>query len=203
MENILSESGILTVGILVFDEVEVLDFCGPFEVFSVAGMLEGEPKTRVYNIAQTDRLVKARGGFLVQPHYTFENHPLLDLLVVPGGWGTRREIDNPVLMEWLAKVTAQTKLNSSVCTGSFLLGKLGLYDGLKVTTHWASLDRMAETFPKVAVQRDVRWVDEGKIVSSAGISAGIDMSLHLVERIFGRDTSLATARQMEYNWVEN
>jgi transcriptional regulator GlxA family with amidase domain len=205
MENILPESGILTVGILIFDEVEVLDFCGPFEVFSVAGTVnngQAEVKTRVYNIAQTDRLVKARGGFLVQPHYTFDNHPPLDLLVVPGGWGTRREIDNPVLMEWLAKVTAQTKLNSSVCTGSFLLGKLGLFDDLKVTTHWASLDRMAESFPKVSVQREVRWVDEGKIVSSAGISAGIDMSLHLVERIFGRDAALATARQMEYNWQE-
>ncbi len=205
MENILPESGILTVGILIFDDVEVLDFCGPFEVFAVSGIVsngQNEPKTRVYNIAQTDRVVNARGGFLAQPHYTFDNHPPLDLLVVPGGWGTRREIDNPVLIEWLAKVTAQTKLNSSVCTGSFLLGKIGLYDGLKVTTHWASLDRMAETFPKVSVQREVRWVDEGHIVSSAGISAGIDMSLHLVERIFGREHALATARQMEYNWQE-
>ncbi len=206
MENLLPESGVLTVGILIFDDVEVLDFCGPFEVFSVAGRLhsnnEAETRTRVYNIAQENRLIRARGGLLVQPHFTFENHPPLDLLVVPGGWGTRREVDNPVLLDWLARVAPTTRLNSSVCTGSFLLGKIGLWEGRKVTTHWASLDRMAQSFPTATVVRETRWVDEGNAVSSAGISAGIDMSLHLVERIFGRESALATARQMEYNWQE-
>lgn len=201
----------LVVGILIFDDVEVLDFCGPFEVFSVAGRVAatgedgrtGETATQVITIAQTARIVKARGNLLVQPHYTFENHPNLDVLIVPGGWGTRREIDNAVLISWLDKVSSQVTIRASVCTGSFLLGKIGLFDGHKATTHWASLDRMAQTFPQVQIIRDERWVDEGNIISSAGISAGIDMSLHLVERLFNRNVAEQTARQMEYVWNEN
>ena len=198
------------VGIPIFNEMDVLDFCGPFEVFSVAGRIlsdgvyKGEaevtPAIQAVVIGETDELYYARGKLAIRPHYTFDNHPPLDLLVVPGGWGTRREVDNPVLTDWLRRVTAVTQLNASVCTGAFLLGKIGLFDGHKATTHWASLDRMETTFPNVKVIRDVRWVDEGNIVSSAGISAGIDMSLHLVERLFGLNLAERTARQMDYHW---
>ncbi len=196
----------LTVGVVIFDDVEVLDFAGPFEVFSVAGR-QGSPNPdevvmKAFTIAQSDQVVHARGNLLIQPHFTFENHPPLDVLVVPGGFGTRREIDNPVMIDWLSKVSATPSLRTSVCTGSFLLGKIGLFDGRKATTHWASLDRMEETFPKVQVIRDVRWVDEGDVVSSAGISAGIDMSLHVVERLLGREVAEKTARNMEYFWNE-
>jgi transcriptional regulator GlxA family with amidase domain len=203
------ENGVLNVGILIFDEVEVLDFCGPFEVFSVAGRLnlpdpmdDSGATTRVFLIAESDRPIRARGGLKVVPDYIFANHPGIDLLVVPGGWGTRKEVNNPILIDWLSRVSGSTQLNSSVCTGSFLLGKVGLLEGKRATTHWSSLDRMQASYPSVKVEREVRWVDEGEVVTSAGISAGIDMSLHLVERVFGRDTALATAHHMEYEWHE-
>jgi transcriptional regulator GlxA family with amidase domain len=196
----------LNVAILIFDEVEVLDFCGPFEVFSVTRRLgtasqdETNKPFAVFTVAQKSGMVRARGGLLVQPHFTLENHPPVDVLVVPGGWGTRREVDNPVILDWLAKVTGETQLNTSVCTGAFLLAKIGLLDEKAATTHWASLDRLAQTFPRVQVIRNTRWVDQGKIVTSAGISAGIDMSLHLVEKLMGQEVAEQTAKQMEYIW---
>lgn len=209
METLLGHNETLNVGILIFNQVEVLDFCGPFEVFSVASIvatdvlkLRDTPPFGVFTIAEKPGIIKARGNLLVQPHFTIHDHPPLDLLIVPGGQGTRQEVNNSVLIDWIAKVAQETRLNTSVCTGSFLLGKAGLLEGRKVTTHWASLDRMAESFPQVNVQRGVRWVDEGQVVTSAGISAGIDMSLHLVERILGRDIAEATAKQMEYSWDE-
>ena len=196
----------LNVAILIFDEVEVLDFCGPFEVFSVTRRLgtasqdEINKPFAVFTVAQKSEMVRARGGLLVQPHFTLGNHPPIDVLVVPGGWGTRREMDNPVILDWLAKVTGETQLNTSVCTGAFLLAKIGLLDEKSATTHWASLDRLAQTFPRVRVIRNTRWVDQGNIVTSAGISAGIDMSLHLVEKLMGREVAEQTAKQMEYIW---
>src|SRR5258706_3082712 len=199
------------VGIVIFDDVEVLDFAGPFEVFTVAGEILKDSADenrqvgtiRALTIAQSDQIVKARGNLLIQPHSTFENHPLLDLLVVPGGWGTRRQAENPVMSDWLRRVTPTTTINASVCTGAFLLGMIGLFDGRKATTHWKSLDRMTATFPNVQVMRDVRWVDEGNVVSSAGISAGIDMSLHLVERLYGMALADETAHEMEYHWQKH
>lgn len=204
MQNETSQP--LTIGILIFDEVEVLDVAGPFEVFSVAGRLQAntpdndtEPiAMRAITIAQTSRIINARGALHIEPHFTFETHPPLDVLVVPGGRGTRYEVENLVLLDWLRRVLPTVPVKASVCTGSFLLAKVGVFDGLKATTHWASLDRMAQIFPRVEVVRDMRWVDEGKVLSSAGVSAGIDLSLHLVERMFGRDMAQKTARQMEY-----
>ncbi len=203
----LQENETLNVGIVIFDEVEVLDFCGPFEVFSVTStyILDTKRKAdafKVFTVAEHDRLISTRGGMLVQPHYTIHNHPHIDIIVVPGGFGTRKEIDNPVLMGWLARVIQETRLTTSVCTGSFLLGKVGVLEGHSATTHWASLDRFAQTFPNIHVQREVRWVDD-TIITSAGISAGIDMSLHVVERLLGSEQAQETAKQMEYVWQEN
>ena len=207
--SLLQENETLTVGIVIFDQVEVLDFCGPFEVFSVTTDLVGQQRPskkgpfHVFTVAEQNCLVTTRGGMLVQPHFTIADHPQIDIVIVPGGFGTRKEIDNPVLMEWLAKITQQTRLNTSVCTGSFLLGKVGVLEGHSATTHWASLDRFAQAFPQVQVQREVRWVDDGTIITSAGVSAGIDMSLHLIERLLGRKQAEQTAKQMEYVWQEN
>jgi transcriptional regulator GlxA family with amidase domain len=210
MKQDLNSNRLFRVGIPIFNQMDVLDFTGPFEVFSVAGRILSDgvyrddddviPAIQALAIGETDEIIHTRGKLPIKPHYTFDNHPPLDLLVVPGGWGTRREVDNPVLIDWLRRVTQATPVNASVCTGAFLLGKIGLFDGHKATTHWASLDRMETTFPNVQVIRDVRWVDEGNVVSSAGISAGIDMSLHLVERLFGLDLAERTARQMDYRW---
>jgi transcriptional regulator GlxA family with amidase domain len=202
----LLENEPLNVGILIFDEVEVLDFCGPFEVFSVTrrpGASDQDESARpfaVFTVAQTSATIRTRGGLRVEPHFTIENHPPIDILVVPGGWGTRREVDNPVIIDWIRRVATETQLNTSVCTGAFLLAQAGLLEGRRATTHWGSLDRLEQTFPQVEVVRVSRWVDEGKVVTSAGISAGIDMSLYLVERFLGMEVAEQTARQMEYAW---
>ena len=207
--DMLQENETLNIGIVIFDQVEVLDFCGPFEVFSVTTDLVTQQRSskkspfHVFTVAEQNRLITTRGGMLVQPHFTIADHPHIDIVIVPGGFGTRKEIDNPVLMEWLAKITQQTQLNTSVCTGSFLLAKAGVLEGHRATTHWASLDRFAQAFPQTQVQREVRWVDEDTVITSAGVSAGIDMSLHVVERLLGREQAEQTAKQMEYVWQEN
>ena len=194
-----------TVGILIFDDVEVLDFCGPFEVFAATRVPEttGEDHRlfNVYTIAEEDRLINCRGGLLVQPHYTIANHPELDILVVPGGQGTRRERHNTQLLDWIAAQDRSLELLTSVCTGSFLLAEAGKLDGLQATTHWASVDFMRENYPETTMQNDVRFVDQGHVITSAGISAGIDMSLHVVKRLHGQETAAWTARRMEYDWA--
>jgi transcriptional regulator GlxA family with amidase domain len=193
-----------TVGILIFDDVEVLDFCGPFEVFATtitpgADPLRGEePPFRVVTIAERYATVACRGGLLVQPHYTIEDHPRLDILVVPGGYGTRREVNNTRLLDWIDAQNRSTELTTSVCTGAFLLAARGLLDNMPATTHWGSIDRLRTAHPAVTVLDNVRYVDNGHIVTSAGVSAGIDMSLHIVSRLLGEETARNTARRMEY-----
>jgi transcriptional regulator GlxA family with amidase domain len=191
----------LSVGILIFDDVEVLDFCGPFEVFSSARAADAAEATalfRVFTVAERAGVVRCRGNLLVQPHFTIADHPPIDLLVVPGGWGTRREARNAALLDWIAAQDQGSTLTLSVCTGAFLLAARGLLDGKPATTHWASLDRLAEGYPAIEVRRDVRFVDAGHVVTSAGVSAGIDMALHVVERLRGPAVAAATARNMEY-----
>ena len=200
----MNQDRLLTVGILIFDDVEVLDFCGPFEVFSVArpaGKYGDEFKLfNVVTIAEEDRIITCRGGLLVKPHATTENHPPLDILVVPGGQGTRRERHNQRLLDWIARQDQHTNLTTSVCTGAFLLAERGLLDHHRATTHWGSVEWMRSTYPTVEMVADTRVVDEGHIITSAGISAGIDMSLYVVSRLHGVDVAEWTARQMEYDW---
>ena len=191
-----------TVGILIFDEVEVLDFCGPFEVFSVARPLgEDSDDARLFTavtVAEENQLISCRGGLLVQPHATIDAHPPLDILVVPGGFGTRREIHNARLLDWIAVQNGRTELTTSVCTGAFLLAERGLLDGRKATTHWASIGWMRDAYPSVRMEDTARVVDEGHIITSAGVSAGIDMALHVVARLHGEEVATRTARAMEY-----
>jgi transcriptional regulator GlxA family with amidase domain len=193
-----------TVGILIFDEVEVLDFCGPFEVFSIARRPENpDDDARLFTvitIAEEDRLIRCRGGLLVQPHHTIADHPSLDILVVPGGQGTRRERLNTRLLDWIATQDRAIELTTSVCTGAFLLAERGILDGHRATTHWASVDWMREQYPSVSMLNDVRVLDEGHVITSAGVSAGIDMALHVVSRLHGSDTAAFTARRMEYDY---
>ncbi|MEA2514685.1 MAG: hypothetical protein QOJ59_4172 [Thermomicrobiales bacterium] len=195
----------MTVGILIFDEVKVLDFCGPFEVFASASATGEAPRDEhrlftVLTIAEENRTIHCRGGLLVQPHHTLADHPPLDILVVPGGYGTRRELSNPVVLDWIAAQDKQTSLTTSVCTGAFLLAADGLLDGKRATTHWASIDWLREHYPAIDVRADERVVDEGHIVTSAGVSAGIDMALHVVARLHGHAIAADTARGMEYDW---
>ncbi len=187
------------VGILIFPDVELLDFCGPYEAFSAASR-DGNPIFHTFTVAEHAEPVASKAGLRFIPDYSFHNAPKIDILVVPGGQGTRREIDNPALITWIRQVADAAELTTSVCTGSFLLGKAGLLQDGKATTHWGSIQRMREMFPDIEVQENVRFVDDGAIVSSAGVSAGIDMSLHVIERLCGTAAAQSSARLMEYDY---
>jgi len=195
---------ILNVGILIFDDVEVLDFAGPFEVFSRTRMRPGVESRRssegapfnVYSVARIKEPVIATGGLEIQPRYDFTNCPPVDLLVVPGGWGTRRLLDNDDTLSWIRKVAEGGARIMSVCTGSLLLAKAGLLKNKAATTHWGALETLAALDPTIKVCRK-RYVDQG-IVTSAGISAGIDMALYVVGELLGPEVSEDTARYMEY-----
>lgn len=198
----------MRVGILLFDEIEVLDFCGPFEVFSVARLNEEKRREEpspfeVFLIAEKDLPVVTTGGMKVIPHHTFETCPKLDILVVPGGWGTRKELKNPSMLDWLRSRAAEVEALTSVCTGSMLLGFAGLLDGFHATTHWRSLDWMRESFPSVTVEYEKHFVEDGRVLTSAGISAGIDMALKIVARYCGETIARTTAKHMEYPYPEN
>lgn len=195
-------------GILIFENVEVLDFCGPFEVFSVTRLNEEKRRDElspfeVFLVAETKAPVVATGGMKILPDHDLESCPRLDILVVPGGRGTRREMNNARLVEWIAGRAKGVETLTSVCTGALLLGKAGLLDGKHATTHWRSLDWMQELFPKVTVEKGMHVVEDGALFTSAGISAGIDMALKVVTRYYGEAVAKATAKHMEYPFPES
>ncbi len=195
-------------GIVVFKDVEVLDFCGPFEVFSVTRLNEQKRREEpspfnVFLVAETKTPVVTAGGMKVLPDYDLGDCPPLDILVVPGGWGTRQEMNNGRLVGWIAERASEVEILASVCTGALLLGKAGLLDGRRATTHWRSLDWMQELFPKTHVEKRLHFVEEDALFTSAGISAGIDMTLKIVARTFGDAVARAAAKQMEYPFPES
>jgi transcriptional regulator GlxA family with amidase domain len=195
------------VGILIYPDVEVLDFTGPFEVFSVTRLDEARRREtsspfEVLLIAETTGPVTATGGLRVLPDHDFAGGPPLDVVVAPGGWGSRREVSNPALLDWLRRQGGEAELTTSVCTGSFLLGAAGLLTGKRATTHWLSLDRMQAAFPEVVVERQAHVVEDGATITSAGIAAGIDLALRVVARYHGGAVARATARYMEYPYPE-
>jgi len=195
------------VGIFVYDDVEVLDFAGPYEVFTTASRVfkRSNPSSpepfEVFTVGQTSASVRARAGLSVYPDYSFKNHPKIDLLLIPGGVVTA-ELKMQEVIQWIARTAGSSALTASVCTGAFLLAKAGLLDGKSATTHWEDIDDLRTMFPSVRVEEQRRWADEGSIVTSAGISAGIDMSLHLVERLTHKELADRTARQMEFDWTQ-
>jgi transcriptional regulator GlxA family with amidase domain len=196
------------VGILIFPDVEVLDFCGPFEVFSVTRLNEQarreEPSPfEALLVAEQAGPITTTGGMQVTPHVTTATCPRLDILVVPGGWGTRREIKNDRLLAWIQARAKEVDTLTSVCTGSMLLGQAGLLDGRHATTHWRSLPWMRESFPAVTVEDKLHVVEDGNVLTSAGISAGIDMALKVVARYFGETVARNTARNMEYRYPDD
>jgi transcriptional regulator GlxA family with amidase domain len=183
-----------------FDEVEVLDFCGPFEVFSVTGGRHGLTPFEVCTVAEADMPVKTRGGLSVNATYSFSDCPRSDILLIPGGPGTRRELHNHRMLHWIKDRAQNAHLVLSVCSGALLLAKAGLLDGLTATTHQGALDELRVLGPNVTVDGASRFIDSGRVIASGGISAGIDMSLHVVGRLLGQDQALETARYMEYDW---
>lgn len=186
------------VAIFIFDDVEVLDFTGPLEVFAVADGLQGGETFNVFTVAESPGTVRARHGLKVVPNYTLENCAPPDVLVIPGGIGTRPLLGKPALLEWLRNKTKRAEIVMSVCTGALVLAKAGLLEQLRVTTHHNALDLLRELAPQATVDPSVRFHDNGKILTSAGISAGIDCSLHVVERLLGPAAADAAAAHMEY-----
>ena len=178
------------VAIYVFPNIEVLDFAGPFEVFTTASRVNSRANPghlalfEVYTVAQSHNAVQARAGLRMLPDHTFATCPKPDLLLVPGGVVTA-ELANSEVINWVAHLSKSASVTASVCTGAFILAKAGLLTGRRATTHWEDIEDLRVTFPSVQVVENKRWVDEGQVVSSAGIAAGIDMSLHLVARFAG------------------
>lgn len=195
----------LSVGILVFDAVEVLDFAGPYEVFTTASRVAGKRTPdagklfEVACISRDGQPIQARAGLLVLPEHSFANHPPFDLLIVPGGV-VDAAMTCPQTLDWVARTAAQAQITASVCTGAFLLAASGVLRSGEVTTHWEDVADLRARFPALTVLDGPRWIDQGALVTSAGISAGIDMCLHLVARLAVRELADRTARQMDYPW---
>lgn len=189
----------MNIGIYIYDEAEVLDFSGPFEVFSTAKRVAGND-WNIFFVAQNDALVNARGNFQVNPDYDFTNHPDIDVLIVVGGVHSA-ELEKPEVIDWIRCTAARAKQIASVCTGAFLLAKAGVISDHTVTTHWEDIADLQQQFPHLQVKEQVRWVRcTERITTSAGISAGIDMSLSLVAQFESLLLAQQTARQMEYDW---
>jgi transcriptional regulator GlxA family with amidase domain len=187
------------VAVLVFDEVEVLDFAGPFEVFTITGLRDGPAPFQVYTVAEKLDPVHARNHLTVIPRFSFGEAPPPDILVVPGGYGTRPLLERDAVLDWIRTTADRAELVLSVCTGSLLLAKAGLLEGLGATTHFSAFEELEELAPGTRVERGKRFVDNGKVITSAGVSAGIDMSFHVVGRLLGDETAREAARYMEYD----
>ena len=193
----------MNIGIYIYDEAEVLDFARPFEVFSVASrFLEDSKKFNVLLISQKDELVTARGGFKVNSTYQFSNCPKIDVLIIVGGVHTQ-ELEKSDVINWISKTSKNATIISSVCTGAFLLAESNIITNHQVTTHWEDMDDLQNAYPNLKVIKNKRWIDEGNIITSGGISAGIDMSLYLLSKIYGEQLALKTAKQMEFDWTKD
>ena len=194
-----------SVGILIFDDVEVLDFAGPFEVFSRTRLVPGADSRRsddsapfdVFTVARTRDVVSAIGGLKVVPDFAWAHAPLIDILVVPGGFGTRALPKDEPTIHWIREAAASAAHVTSVCTGALLLAKAGLLSGRRATTHWAGLELLAAIDPSIQIERGLRVVSD-VVVTSAGVSAGIDMAFTVVESLCGRAVADETARYIEY-----
>lgn len=201
VQQLMSETRITTcrrVAIVIFDEVEVLDFCGPFEVFAVTGGRENETPFQVVTVAEEMKPITARGGLSINPSHDFAGCPQVDILLVPGGMGTRREMNNPRMIQWLTERAGKAELVLSVCSGALVLAKAGLLEGMTATTHHGALEELRHISPSIAIDCSRRFIDNGRVIVSAGIAAGIDMSLHVVARLLGEEQAQETARYMEY-----
>jgi transcriptional regulator GlxA family with amidase domain len=195
----------LAVGILLFENVEVLDFAGPFEVFSrtrldpgtASRMTEESAPFRVFTVAAKAELIRATGGLQVVADHGFDDAPPIELLVVPGGFGTRPLLEDHGVLEWIRATADSAHLVTSVCTGALLLAKIGLLRDKRATTHWAALDLLQQIDPSIDVQREERVVRDG-VISSAGVSAGIDMAFAVVEDLHGKAVADETARYIDY-----
>ena len=196
----------INVGIFIFDEVEVLDFAGPFEVFSRTRLLKGAESRRSndsapfnpFTVSIDKKSLTATGGLKIIADYTFNNFPKIDILIVPGGYGTRTLLNNEILLKWIKAVSDKANITASVCTGSLLLAKAGLLEGKRATTHWGAIEALKSISKDIHVISDRRVVND-EIITSAGVSSGIDMAFMIVETLYGEEVSSDTAKYIEFH----
>ena len=196
----------INVGIFIFDEVEVLDFAGPFEVFSRTRLLKGAESRRSndsapfnpFTVSIDTKPLTATGGLKIIADYTFNNFPKIDILIVPGGYGTRTLLNNEILLKWIKAVSDKANITASVCTGSLLLAKAGLLEGKRATTHWGAIEALKSISKDIQVITERRVVND-EIITSAGVSSGIDMAFMIVENLYGEEVSSDTAKYIEFH----
>jgi len=187
------------VGIYLFDDAELLDFAGPYEVFSSASQLSGGEAFNVFTVSEKGGEIRTVNGLAVVSDYSFRGHPDIDILLIPGGDGTKAEIRKQNVMEWIDGTQMSAKIMATVCSGARIPAALGLLDGLTATTHRLVIDDVQKLAPRAVIDHTLRFVDNGKIITSGGISAGTDMALHIVERLYGRDLAVRVMEYMEYS----
>jgi len=192
------EHAMKNAGIFIFNDIELMDFAGPFEVFSVANELEKYTLCNTFTFAEEIDSVTSVNGLKVIPDYSFENCPDIDILIIPGGIGTVKLLDNSTVLDFILSAQRKSEITFSVCSGARILAKLGLLDGLSYTTHHEVFDDIISLAPHAIPVRGTRFVDNGKIMTSAGISAGIDLSLHVIGKLFGQSCEEKTRAYMEY-----
>ena len=196
----------INVGILIFDEVEVLDFAGPFEVFSRTRLLKGAESRRSndsapfnpFTVSINKKSLTATGGLKIIADYTFNNFPKIDILIVPGGYGTRTLLNNEILLKWIKAVSDKANITASVCTGSLLLAKAGLLEGKRATTHWGAIEALKSISKDIQVITERRVVND-EIITSAGVSSGIDMAFMIVENLYGEEVASDTSKYIEFH----
>ena len=196
----------INVGIFVFDEVEVLDFAGPFEVFSRTRLLKGAESRRSndsapfnpFTVSIDTKPLTATGGLKIIADYTFNNFPKIDILIVPGGYGTRTLLNNEILLKWIKAVSDKANITASVCTGSLLLAKAGLLEGKRATTHWGAIEALKSISKDIQVITERRVVND-EIITSAGVSSGIDMAFMIVENLYGEEVASDTSKYIEFH----
>lgn len=196
----------INVGILIFDEVEVLDFAGPFEVFSRTRLLKGAESRRSdesapfnpFTVSIDTKPLTATGGLKIIADYTFNNFPKIDILIIPGGFGTRTLLNNESLLKWIKSVSDKANITASVCTGSLLLAKAGLLEGKRATTHWGAIEALKSISKDILVITERRVVND-EIITSSGVSSGIDMAFMIVENLYGEQVASDTAKYIEFH----
>ena len=196
----------INVGIFIFDEVEVLDFAGPFEVFSRTRLLKGAESRRSndsapfnpFTVSIDKKSLTATGGLKIIADYTFNNFPKIDILIVPGGYGTRTLLNNEILLKWIKAVSDKANITASVCTGSLLLAKAGLLEGKRATTHWGAIKALKSISKDIQVITERRVVND-EIITSAGVSSGIDMAFMIVENLYGEEVASDTSKYIEFH----
>lgn len=188
-----------TIGVFVFEGAEELDIVGPWEVLTMWAQVAPEDGVEVVAVAREAGPVRCAKGMRILPDRTWEDCPPLDVLVYPGGFGTRRQLGDEQIIEWVRGLHRGGTLMTSVCTGSLVYADAGLLDGRPATTHWVALDLLAGLGDAVEVRPDDRYVDTGDVITASGVSAGIDMALHLVRRLASEETARAVRRQIQYD----